>query len=163
MNSLEGYFEDKFLLEKTNPGQESPLIKGVLVDADALAALSKRDDSNHQKAVKINASLQKMGVAFCLSPFTVAEAATVLSYRVSHQAAKRFLREIRKISLPVLELPEKYAHLADKWFFGQTKKGSACFDCYNMALLERYKADLEAIFSFDKIYLRNGFKLAEWK
>lgn len=135
--------------------------KDVLVDADALVALAKKNDTNHAQAVKINLQLQKFGATFYLSPFTVAEAATVLSYKATHEAAKRFLRETRKLDLPVLVLTEKDQHLADKWFLKQKGKGNSYFDCYNMALLERYSKQLAGIFSFDKVYSRNGFKLAE--
>jgi len=130
----------------------------VLVDADILVALAKKDDSNHKKAVEINNLLQEKGVTFYVSLFTIAEATTVLSYKVSHKAAKEFLRDIRKIDLPVLELSEKYKDLADEWFLKQTKKGASYFDCYNMALLERYKAQIKGIFSFDSIYKKNGFE-----
>lgn len=133
---------------------------GVLVDADVLIALSKKDDSNHQKATRIDRLLQNKSYTYYLSPFTVAEVTTVLSYKVSHQTAKKFLKQIRKISLPVLELDKISFELADEWFLKQKTKGTSYFDCYNMALMERYKNQLEAIFSFDSIYRKNGFKTA---
>lgn len=134
--------------------------KDVLVDADALVALAKNNDTNHVRAVNINRQLQKRGATFYLSPFTIGEAVTVISYKVSHQAAGKLLREMRKLDLPELVLSEKASDLADKWFLKQKKKGNSYFDCYNMALLERYKNQVAAIFSFDKVYARNGFKLA---
>ena len=139
--------------------QEMSYIKDVLVDADALVALAKIDDSNHEKAVNLSNKLQRAGVGYCFSPFTVAEAATVLSYKTTHQSASEFLKEIRKMDIPVLELPEKYEELSDDWFLKQNKKGTSYFDCYNMTLMERYK--LVAIFSFDSIYKRNGFTLLQ--
>lgn len=156
MPKLTGYLQERFL-----PKKKPRFIKDILVDADALIALAKNDDSNHKKAVKINQKLQKEGVDYYLSPFTVAEATTVLSYRVSQSAAKKFLKEIRKINLPTLELSKKYQNLPDSYFFHQNKKRTSYFDCYNMALLERYKTQIEAIFSFDSIYQKNGFQLAE--
>lgn len=47
----------------------------ILVDADALVALAKKDDSNHQKALKIAQEL-KSAVLFA-SCFTIPEATTV--------------------------------------------------------------------------------------
>lgn len=158
---ISDYFQEEFLLEKTKPGQKTPIISDVLVDADALVALVKKDDSNHQKAVRISKFLQKREVFCYLSPFTVAEVATVLSYKVSHRAAKGFLREMRKIDLSVLALGDKDLSLADQWFEGQTSKGTSYFDCYNMALMERYQNQIVAIFSFDAIYKKNGFKTIE--
>lgn len=150
MAELTNYLTDRLLLEETE--------KDILVDADALVALAKKDDSNHKKAVRINNTLQKKKVSYYLSPFTIPEATTVLSHKVSHQAAKNFLKEMRKISLPVLELPNENLDLADRWFFKQKKKGISYFDCYNMALFTKYYTQIEAIFSFDSIYKKNGFK-----
>lgn len=157
--TISDYLEDRSLSEETKPGQKTGYIKDILVDADALVALSKTNDSNHKKAVKLSNKLQKLGVTHYLSPFTTGEASTVLSYKVSHQAAVKFLKEMRKIDLPVLTLPEKYKKLADKWFFKQKRKGVSYFDCYNMALMERYAKQISTIFSFDSIYKKNGFKI----
>lgn len=132
----------------------------ILLDTDALVALTKKDDSNRPKAISIYQKLKETDVHFYLSPFTIAETVTVLSYRLSHEEAKKFLKEARNKNLPILFL-EDSTNLADKWFLKQGKKGTSYFDCYNMALLERYGKQLNAIFSFDSAYKRNGFKLAE--
>ncbi|MBL7078674.1 PIN domain-containing protein [Candidatus Shapirobacteria bacterium] len=161
MTGITGYFDNNYLLPETKTGQEATYTKDVLVDADALVALAKTNDSNHQKAVKLSNKLQKASIVYCFSPFTVAEAATVLSYKTSHQSAKKFLKQIRKLDIPILELPEKHKNLTDNWFLKQKKKGTSYFDCYNMALLDRYQKQLVAIFSFDSIYKRNNFKLVE--
>lgn len=131
-----------------------------LLDTDSLVALVREDDSNHVKAVRIYQKLRTEKTSFFLSPFTTAETATVLSYKLSHQRAKEFLKEMRENDLPVLALEEN-SELADKWFLKQNKKGTSYFDCYNMALLDRYKRQFDAIFSFDSIYRKNGFMLAE--
>lgn len=133
----------------------------ILLDTDALVALTKKGDSNRQKAINIYQKLKEDGVQFYLSPFTTAETVTVLSSRLSHKEAKKFLAEARKTDLPVLFLENTTPNLADQWFNKQNKKGTSYFDCYNMALLERYGNQLNAIFSFDTVYKRNGFKMAE--
>lgn len=161
MTGITDYLEDKNLLQETKPDQETTHIKDILVDADVLVALAKTNDSNHKQATELSDKLQKIGVSYYFSPFTVAEAATVLSYKVSHQSAKKFLKQVRKLDIPLLELPEKYSTLADKWFLKQKKKGTSYFDCYNMALLDRYENQLGAVFSFDSIYKKNGFTLLE--
>lgn len=132
----------------------------ILLDTDSLVALLKEDDSNHAKAVQIYQKLKAEKTSFFLSPFTTAETATVLSYKLSHQRAKEFLKEMRENDLPVLALEEN-SELADVWFLKQNKKGTSYFDCYNMALLDKYKSQFDAIFSFDSVYKRNGFKLLE--
>lgn len=157
MKVLQDYFTPAFTLEQIDNDQ-TPLLNNVLVDADALVALAKIDDSNHKVAVAINQRLQVKGVSYILSPFTIAEATTVLSYKVSHQAARKFLEEIREINLTEFDFRKECLELADKWFKQQNKKGISYFDCYNMALMERYQNQLVAIFSFDWIYPKNGFK-----
>ncbi|MBI2018802.1 PIN domain-containing protein [Candidatus Daviesbacteria bacterium] len=133
----------------------------ILLDTDALVALTKKGDSNRRKAISIHQKLKENDVQFFLSPFTTAETVTVLSYKLSHEEAKKFLIEARKTDLPILSLEDNSPNIADQWFFKQNKKGTSYFDCYNMALLERYKKQLNAIFSFDSVYKRNGFKTAE--
>ena len=137
------------------------MIGNILVDADALVALAKKDDSNHDRAMRISKTFQERDVLWIFSPFTVAESATVLSHKVSQKSAKDFLHAIRELDIPVLALKEENIPLADTWFLKQEKKGTSYFDCYNMALLQKHKDFLLGIFSFDKTYSQNGFKKAE--
>ena len=130
----------------------------VLVDADALVALVKTNDTNHKKALHISELLQKNGCTWYVSPFTVAEVVTVISYKINQTTAKAVLKQLRKQNLNVLILKEDQLDIVDTWFNKQTKKGTSYFDCYNMTLLERYNF---AIFSFDGVYKKNGFRTAD--
>ena len=129
----------------------------VLIDADALVALAKVDDTNHKLALDLHRKLEQIKAIFYISPFTIPEVSTVLSYKVSHQAALEFLRAARNSEFVELEFTMPVRNLSDKWFSKQTKKGVAYFDCVNMALFEYYR--LDAIFSFDGIYKKNVFKI----
>jgi len=120
----------------------------VLVDADALVALAKEDDTNHSKAVKIAQRLQK--TSLYITPLTIPEAATVLSYRVSQKAAQEFLKEARKRKLIEIPLTVSLSCLADEIFLKQSKKGTSWVDCLNVATLQSNQ--LDSIFSFDKFY-----------
>ena len=153
--------EDAFLLEEIAPGQSISNTLNILVDSDALVALAKTDDPNHKKALSISEALQKKGCTWYVSPFTIGEVVTVISHKVNQATAKKVLEELREQNLNILTLKDEYIQLADEWFNKQSKKGTSYFDCYNMALLERYKKELNAIFSFDVVYKRNGFRLAE--
>lgn len=132
-------------------------MKKILVDADALVALAKEDDSNHRKALKIAKSLEKDNLY--LTPFTIPEVATVLSYRVSHKSAKAFLKAARKRNLLELSLTSKAKKMADNIFLDQKKKGISWIDCLNIAMIKVHK--LNGIFSFDNFYRKMGIKLVK--
>ena len=153
--------EEEFLLEETKPGESTEYMLDILVDADALVALVKSNEPNHKKALFISEVLQKKGCVWYISPFTIGEVVTVISHKINQATAKKALEELRKQNLNLLTLKDEHVHLADDWFHKQNKKGTSYFDCYNMALLERYKKQLNAIFSFDGVYKRNGFKTAK--
>ena len=153
--------EETFHAKEDKPDEPTSLISDILVDADVLVALAKNDDSNHKKALEISEGLQEEGAFWYFSPFTVAEAATVLSHKVSHESACDFLREIRNLDILIIYLHDRDVSLADKWFLKQKKKGTSYFDCYNMALMDRYSKTFDAIFSFDKVYKDNNFRLVE--
>ncbi|MBI5465386.1 type II toxin-antitoxin system VapC family toxin [Candidatus Gottesmanbacteria bacterium] len=125
----------------------------ILVDADALVALAKEDDTNHQKAIKIAQKL-KSDVLFA-SCFAIPEAATVLSHRVSQKAAGEFLKNVRQRKINIIYLNSELEKMADQIFLAQKTKGISWPDCFNMAMVQKFS--LEAIFSFDKIYKKNGF------
>ena len=154
MTKIDDIFKETFLAS-----DKETIIKDILFDADAIISLVKEDDSNHKRALNVNNKIQEIGVTRYISPFTIAEVVTVLSHKASHSEAKKFLEEVRKSDyFELLSLKEEDNYLADKWFFKQTIKGVSYFDCYNMALMERYKNQLGGIFSFDEIYKKNGFK-----
>ncbi|MEK7534777.1 MAG: PIN domain-containing protein [Patescibacteria group bacterium] len=154
-------FEENFFLNEAISGKPTQYMPDILVDADALIALVKTNDLNHQKALNISESLQRIGCAWYVSPFTIGEVVTVISHKIDQITARNVLKELRKQNLNQLDLKDEYSHLADDWFDKQNKKGTSYFDCYNMALMERYKNQIDAIFSFDGVYKRNGFKTAE--
>ena len=129
----------------------------ILIDADALVAIMKPDDTNHQDALVLKDFLKKKKADQYLSLFTVPETATVLSHRINQDAARDFLLLAEDFAYTVLDFNDAFKKKANKWFIKQNKKGTSYFDCVNMALMEIFSFD--AIFSFDKIYSQNGFKL----
>lgn len=127
----------------------------ILVDADVLIAIAKVDDTNHERAVATAAKHTK--ATLFITPFTIPEAATVLSYRVSQQAAIQFIEDARRRKF--IELPFEVASVekADEIFLSQKKKGTSWVDCFNAAI---YRANrMDAIFSFDRFYKRLGLKI----
>ncbi len=154
-------FKENFFPNEAISGKSTQYMPDILLDADALVALVKINDLNHQKALNISKSLQRKGCTWYVSPFTIGEVVTVISHKIDQITARGVLKELRKQNLNQLDLKDKYSHLADDWFNKQNKKGTSYFDCYNMALLTRYKNQLDEIFSFDGVYKRNGFRVAD--
>lgn len=130
--------------------------KIILVDSDAFVALAKKDDTNHKKAQRILKKLTKQAVAFTTSNYVFAETVTVISQRVSHQAALSFIKALRSPhSLFVTRwITDQIEELAIEIFKNQTSKNVSFVDCTNIVLAKRY--DLAAIFSFDSIYKKNN-------
>lgn len=131
--------------------------KKVLVDADGLIALAKKDDSNHKKAVRISGKLEKVESSLFVSPFAIGEAATALSRRADQFSAIKFLQFIRQKQLEELSFTEEAKEKTDEIFLAQSKKGTSWFDCANAALIKIYS--LNSIFSFDKFYKQVGIKM----
>lgn len=128
-----------------------------LVDTDAIIALLKLDDPHHKIASRLSAESKKKNVQFFLSQYTVAEVATVLSYKVSQTIAIQFLAGIHHFDLTVIGATEAHFLKAEEVFVGQKKKGTSFFDCLNIALVQL--SGFDGIFSFDKVYQKNGVKL----
>lgn len=127
-----------------------------LIDADFLVALAKEDDTNHISAV---ARVREMGeVSLFVTPFAIPEAATVLSYKLSHGAAKKFLEEARQRNFFELPFDQGVAKNADIIFLFQQRKGTSWIDCYNAARIKEHM--LDGILSFDKGYKRLGIRIA---
>jgi|SRR3989338_5861324 len=124
----------------------------ALADADFLVALAKEDDSNHEKALAKLAELDD--VIIFVTPFTIPEAATVLSYKVSQIAAKAFLVSLRQKNFIELPLEKLVSEEADKIFLSRKEKGISWIDCFNTASVKIYK--LDGILSFDKFYKKVG-------
>lgn len=124
----------------------------ALADADFLVALAKEDDSNHERAlIKLD---ELADVAIFITPFAIPEAATVLSYKVSHKAAKDFLTALRQKNFIELPLEKIVSDEADKIFLSRKEKGISWIDCFNAAAVKSYK--LDGILSFDKFYKKVG-------
>lgn len=133
----------------------------VLIDADAFVALSKKNDTNHFKAQKISKLLCKSGVIFVTTNYVFSEVVTVLSQKVGHHESIKFIEDIKseKSDIQLIWINDELEKLAIEIFKKQTSKNISFVDCLNMAVLKKYKWN--TIFSFDKNYEKNGFKLAK--
>jgi len=135
--------------------------KTIFVDSDAFVALAKEDDTNHTKAQQILTKLSRKPVLYTTSNYVFSETITVISQRVGRNQALSFIQELKSpVSLFSMQwIDEALESIAIQHFKNQTSKNVSFVDCTNMALMKRHR--LDAIFSFDSIYKRNGFLVAE--
>lgn len=133
----------------------------ILVDSDAFVALTKKDDSNHEKAKRIFQVLHDKPVTFLTSNYVFSEVCTVLSQRVGHQMAVAFIDSMKsEDSVFVIEyITEDLETEAISIFKEQTSKNVSFVDCTNIAVIR--KEAMDGIFSFDKSYGKNGVQLVE--
>lgn len=135
--------------------------KTILVDSDIFVAINKSDDFNHKKAEKLLESLLTQQVCFITTNYIFSETITVLSQKVGQTAAVKFISDIKtpQSDFEVYWITPEVEEEAIEIFRKQTSKNTSFVDCTNMAALELNKWDF--IFSFDSIYKKNGFKIAE--
>lgn len=126
----------------------------ILLDADFLVALAKVDDLNHARAISIAKELQ--GSFFFTTFFTIPETTTVLSYKISQDAAKKFLAEARKMNVVELSFDKRISDFTDELFLSIKSKGTSWIDCLNVVYTKEYQ--LDGILSFDKFYKKQGVK-----
>ena len=133
--------------------------EGILLDSDALIALINKEDELHKRALKIQNKLAKIGSIFVISRYIIAETATFLTLRVNRKIAVRFLKDIEKQEISIIDPSEELEKATKDFFFKQKSHKITYFDCVNMAILSQYHWKI--IFSFDKHYRQNNFLLAE--
>jgi predicted nucleic acid-binding protein len=127
----------------------------LLVDSDIFFSLTDKRDTNHHKAISLNSKFIGQKIKFFTTNLVVFETATVLSHKISHQAATTFLKEITSGAMEILHLDEMTEKEAINIFNKQQRRNSSFVDCANMAVLK--KINLKYIFSFDRAYKSNGF------
>lgn len=131
----------------------------VIVDADAIIAQLNSNDRHHQTAIKISQSLNKMN-ARVIYPSTAIAESNAYMQRVLNSTASAYGTAVVFTSpgVQVAEVSGETLKHALKYFSPTSSKKNTLFDCIVAAVAEDNNAD--AIFSFDRFYKRNGFKLA---
>jgi predicted nucleic acid-binding protein len=126
----------------------------IFVDADALVALTVETDTNHEKARSLLNRLTVNPVLFLTSNYVFSESITIISQRASHQTAVTFIAKMQSMesSFQITRADENIEEEAIGVF-------TSYVDCTNMVFMKRL--DLDAIFSFDEVYRKNGLTLAE--
>ena len=133
----------------------------IFVDADAFVALTVETDANHEKARSLLNRLTVNPVLFLTSNYVFSESITIISQRASHQTAVTFIAKMQSMESPfqITRADENIEEEAIGVFKAQTSKNTSYVDCTNMVFMKRLA--LDAIFSFDEVYRKNGLTLVE--
>jgi predicted nucleic acid-binding protein len=136
-------------------------IKRVFVDTDAFIALTKNDDSNHEKVVEILQRLDTKSIEYITSNYVFSEVITVGSQKMGRRYALAFIEELKSNNskYKIEWVDEEIEKFAIDMFKRQTSKNVSLVDCTNMVFAQYY--DVDAIFSFDKIYEQNGYNMVK--
>jgi predicted nucleic acid-binding protein len=131
----------------------------VIVDSDGLIGLSNKKDSHYLDSVDLLGKLQKWGVELIYPVTMLAEATAVLQIRLNKQeAANLILESIKSGEFEIEPVDDSLLLIAIRYLQSSRNKHITLFDGIIAAVAEKYQAD--AIFSFDKFYKSQGFKLA---
>lgn len=125
-----------------------------LADADYFVALFRKKDAHYKRAQRIAERYSEDPIF--VTPFTIPESVTVLSYKENQQLAKAFLLSARNQPFTELAYSEEIREFTDQIYLEQNKKGTSWIDCLNVAMIRYY--NLDGILSFDMFYKKQGIE-----
>lgn len=131
----------------------------VVVDSDALIGSLNPGDLHFDTATKILQKLAKNGAKLIYPVTVIVESVTFLQGRLNEPVlANKVLELVNKDELTIAAVDNDILKSASAMMdFGRSKHNTL-FDCVVMAVADENKAN--AIFSFDKLYEKRGYKLA---
>ncbi len=129
-----------------------------LVDSDVFVALFILKDAHTTTVNQLLTDIEQSQQKLCTTNWVIAETATVLSAKDSHQTAINFLTMIDEGTIPILTITPEIEHETHQIFREQTIKRISMVDCSNVATAQHY--DIPKILSFDKFYARFGYEIA---
>ncbi len=134
----------------------------IFIDSDAFIALLNKTDALHQKAKKLLSVLsQSESSEFYTSWDVIDEVATKISYHLTKKQAIKFLNYLQKIQACIIYPDVKLAKKAQNLFKNLVSKRVSMTDCINIIIAKELQ--LDCIFSFDKIYQKQGLELLKDK
>lgn len=131
----------------------------IFIDADAFVALSREDDANYKRALRIQKLIEKTSPQAFTSNFAFGEAVTIISQKSEVVLAIAFGREMLEGEIIIIDTSREHIEKALVKFSQQTSKNTRFTDMINMVLMDELRID--TIFSFDEHYSKNGYKLLE--
>jgi len=135
-------------------------VKEILLDSDALIAKVQINDASHSRAVKFFELLGQEDAHLFITSAVVAEVVTVLQRRFSdRRSAIDLFKQSMSEFLTVIPVDRELLESASRYFLSSLSKKNTIFDAINVAAMKKH--NLDAIFSFDGFYEKNGLKLIE--
>lgn len=130
----------------------------IIVDADALIALFSEGDVHAAHSLELLDYLVADGALLLHPATTIVEAVTTLQRRLNNpQAAAELVRLVNEAKLAIEPVNDAVLTEALTLFNPHGSKQNTLFDAVVAAMARRLEA--EAIFSFDKWYEKQGFRL----
>lgn len=134
--------------------------KVVIGDADLLVALAYKNDSNHERAVKITEKLLERLYGIKFPNTAILEAITALKRGLNKpDLAEKINHQYQQGAFDVIYVDASIQLEASKIFNQVVSKKNTIFDAIVMATAIIQKAD--GIASFDGWYRKKGIKLME--
>ena len=132
----------------------------ILLDSDGVIAMAMIDDSSHKRAEDIFASLTNAKSQLLICSTTLAEVLTALQRRFNdRKTAESVYDELVEGKIEIVEVGVELFTSAYGYYQSSKSKKNTIFDAINIAAMK--SLNLDAIFSFDGWYSKNGIKLAE--
>lgn len=131
----------------------------VLLDSDGIIATIKTEDTWFRKAQEINNTIVQSGGLLYITPTTLAEALTTLQRKYnSRRMAEALYHWLKTSGAQLIAVDEELINLAFEIFSTSQSKKNTIFDAINIAVMKKHQ--LDAIFSFDSWYKKQGLRLA---
>lgn len=131
----------------------------TIIDTDTLLGLFNSNDIHHTSAVDLTKKALEKGINIFLLPTTLSEFALLASSRIGLTETKQAVSHLTSSDYLTVDITEDMTKEAVKLYKKQTSKEESLFDCFIMVIAKKISAD--CIFSFDRGYKKNGFKLLE--
>lgn len=131
----------------------------IVVDADAIIAQAFPQDNLHDKAMKIAEKLVRLNAKVLYPVTAITEAVTHIQRVLSSSAtAYDVATAFTGSNVDVVEVNHETVKRATQVFSPDVSKKNTLYDCIVASIAKEYGAD--AIFSFDRFYKKQEFKLA---
>ena len=129
----------------------------IFVDADAYIGNTVESDVHHERVVNLFELLKKKEEDFVTTWDVIDETASKLAQFATKQHSLAFLDFVFKSEVSIKFIDKTISKKALDLFKKQTSKNVSLTDCTSMVIAKDMGVTI--IFSFDKHYKQNGFKL----